>query len=91
MNIGLPSSPGVKRFARAVPMPLQGGPSSTDEERAESLRVRFPDVDERVREDGALAQGVGSANTCRVVPGFDSDVSWPPAAMATISRPLAVV
>ena len=37
------------------------------------------------------AQGVGSAKTCSVVPGFDSGVSWPPAAMATISRPLGAM
>ena len=37
------------------------------------------------------AQGFGSANTCSVVPGFDSGVSWPPAAIATISRPPGVV
>ena len=37
------------------------------------------------------AQRAGSANTCSVVPGLDSGVSWPPAAMATISRPLGAV
>jgi len=39
----------------------------------------------------AVRYGLVSPNTTSVVPGRENGVSWPPAAMATISRPLAVV